>query len=159
MYKICPTFSRLDVGTFGTGALSFEPFAGLAYVHTTTNGFSETGGAAALTAAGSTSATTFSTLGLRAFSQFEAGGMQATLRGMVGWRHAFGDTTPTTRFSFAGGNAFSVSGTPAARNTALVEAGLDLAIRENVTLGLSYDGQYSRRSQDHGVNARLRVAF
>jgi outer membrane autotransporter protein len=150
---------RLAVGTFGTGALSVEPFAGLAYVHTTTNGFSETGGAAALTAAGSTSATTFSTLGLRAFSQFEAGGMQATLRGMVGWRHGFGNTVPTTRFSFAGGNAFSVSGTPAARNTALVEAGLDLAIRENVTLGLSYDGQYSRGSHDHGVNARLRVAF
>ncbi|MCG6121462.1 MAG: autotransporter domain-containing protein [Microvirga sp.] len=150
---------RIDLGTFGAGSFGLEPFAGLAYVHTVADRFSETGGAAALTAAGSTSATTFSTLGLRAFSQFEAGGMQATLRGMLGWRHAFGDTTPTTRFAFAGGDAFSVSGAPIAKNAALVEAGLDLAIRENVTLGVSYDGQYSRRSQDHGFNARLRVAF
>jgi outer membrane autotransporter protein len=144
---------------FGTDALAFEPFAGLAYVHTTTNRFSETGGAAALTAARSATSTTFSTLGLRAFSQFELGGMQATARGMVGWRHALSCAAATTRFNFAGGTGFSVSGTPVAKDTALVEAGLDLAIRENVSFGLSYDGQYSRRTQEHGFNARLRVAF
>lgn len=147
------------MGTAGTGTLSLEPFAGLAYVHSTTNGFTEAGGAAALTAARSTTATTFSTLGLRAYSQFDVGSMQATLRGMVGWRHAFGDTSPTKRFSFAGGSAFSVSGTPTAKDTALVEAGLDLAITENATFGLTYDGQYSKRTREHGFNARLRVAF
>ncbi len=145
---------RLDMG-----GLSFEPFAGLAYVHTTVNSFTETGGAAALTAAGSTTATTFSTLGLRAFSQFDMGGVQATVRGMVGWRHAFGDTVPTTRLNFAGGTGFSVYGAPIAKDAALVEAGLDLAVGKNVTVGLSYDGQYSRRTQEHGFNARLRVAF
>ena len=144
---------------FGTDALAFEPFAGLAHVHTTTNRFTETGGAAALTATRSTTATTFSTLGLRAFSQFELGGMQATLRGLVGWRHTLSGATPAMRFNFAGGTGFSVSGAPIAKNTALVEAGLDLAVRENVTFGLSYDGQYSRRTQEHGFNARLRVAF
>jgi outer membrane autotransporter protein len=104
---------------FGTDALAFEPFAGLAHVHTTTNRFTETGGAAALTATRSTTATTFSTLGLRAFSQFGLGGMQATARGMVGWRHVLSGTAPTTRFNFAGGTGFSVSGAPITKDTAL----------------------------------------
>lgn len=143
----------------GSGALAIEPFGGLAYVHATTARFSEAGGAAALTAASSNTAVTFSTLGLRAFSTFDLGGLKATARGMVGWRHALGGTTPKTGFNFAGGTDFSVSGAPIAKNAALVEAGLDLTIRENVTLGLSYGGQYSRRTREHGFNARLRVAF
>jgi len=144
---------------FGTEAFSFEPFLGVAHVHTSTNRFTETGGAAALTAQSATTATTFSTLGLRAFSEFEMGGVPARLRGMVGWRHAFGDTTPVTRVSFAGGNSFSVTGTPLARDMAVVEAGLDLGMSEAATLNLSYDGEFSRPTQRHGFNARLQVAF
>ena len=144
---------------FGTEAFSFEPFAGAVHVRTSTNRFTETGGAAALTAQRTTTTTTFSTLGLRAFSEFEMGGVPARLRGMVGWRHAFGDTTPVTRVSFAGGNSFSVTGTPLARDMTVVEAGLDLGMSEAATLNLSYDGEFSRPTRRHGFNARLQVAF
>lgn len=143
----------------GVGALAFEPFAGIAYVHTAMNAFSETGGVAALTAARNITASTSSTLGLRASAHFEVDGIRATLRGMAGWRHAFGNTTPTTRFNFAGGSSFNVSGTPIAKDAALVEAGMDIALNEGAIFELTYDGQYSRRSQQHGFNARLRVAF
>ncbi len=144
---------------FGTKALSFEPFAGLAHVHTTTDRFTETGGAASLTSARTNMETTFSTLGLRAFSEFELAGMPATVRGMIGWRHASGDVTPTTRLNFAGGAGFQVSGAPIARNTALVEAGLDLGVSDLATFNVSYDGEFSRDTQHHGFNARLRVSF
>jgi len=144
---------------FGTDAFSFEPFLGAAHVHTSTNRFTETGGAAALTAQRATTATTFSTLGLRASSEFSLGAMDVTARAMVGWRHAFGDTTPVTRVSFAGGDAFTVTGTPLAQDMAVVEAGLDLGISEAATLNLSYDGAFSRPTQLHGFNARLQVAF
>jgi len=78
----------------------------------------------------------------------------------LSWRHAFGDTTPQNQMSFAGGgNAFSVSGTPIAQNTAMVEAGFDLGVSERAIVNLSYDGEISRHSQQHGFNARLQVTF
>lgn len=148
-----------DIDTLSAGTLSLEPFAGLAYVHNKTNSFSENGGPAALTALRSTTATSFSTLGLRALSQIDMGSMRATVHGMVGWRRAIGDTTPTMNFSFAGSDVFDVSGTSLAKDTALIEAGLNLEVRENVDFGLSYGGRYSSHGQEHRFNAQLQVSF
>ncbi|MCG6122653.1 MAG: autotransporter domain-containing protein [Microvirga sp.] len=142
------------------GAVSLEPFVGLAHVHVSTGAFTERGGAAALRGAAGDASTTFSTLGLRAFAQFDLGGMEATIRGMAGWRHAFGDLRDTTRLSFAsGGSSFVATGAPRSREAAIVEAGIDLAIAPGATLGFTYDGQYGRRGSEHGVNAQLRVSF
>ena len=106
------------------GRFKFEPFANLAYVSVHTDGFTETGGAAALTSAGSTTDATFTTLGLRGSTDFALGGINATARGMLGWRHAFGDVTPTSSFAFAGGDTFTIAGVPIARDAAVIEAGL-----------------------------------
>ena len=38
-----------------------------------------------------TTATTFTTLGLRTSGDFALGNLNATARGTLGWRHAFGD--------------------------------------------------------------------
>ncbi|RDJ19669.1 autotransporter outer membrane beta-barrel domain-containing protein, partial [Bosea caraganae] len=48
---------------------------------------------------------------------------------------------------------------PVARNAALVEAGLDLAISRNATLGLSYAGQLASDVQDHAFKGVLAVRF
>ncbi len=141
------------------GQFKFEPFANLAYVSVHTDGFSETGGDAALTSAGTTTDTTFTTLGLRGSSDFALGGMTATARGMLGWRHAFGDTTPLSTFAFAGGEAFSIAGVPIARDSAVVEAGLDLKMSANATLGLSYSGHFGDGSVDNGAKVDLAVKF
>ncbi|RDJ21237.1 autotransporter outer membrane beta-barrel domain-containing protein, partial [Bosea caraganae] len=58
-----------------------------------------------------------------------------------------------------GANPFSVAGIPVARNAALVEAGLDLAISRNATLGLSYAGQLASDVQDHAFKGNLEVRF
>ena len=79
----------------GAGGVRYEPFANLAYVNLHTDGFGETGGAAALVARSQTTDTTFSTLGLRAETTLVAGQSETTLRGVLGWRHAFGDVVPT----------------------------------------------------------------
>ncbi|MER9657252.1 autotransporter domain-containing protein [Mesorhizobium sp. M0152] len=138
------------------GRFRFEPFANLAYV---TDGFTETGGAAALTSAGTSTAASFSTLGLRGSTDFELGGVNATARGMLGWRHAFGDVTPTSTFAFAGGDAFIIAGVPIARDAALFEAGLDLQLAAYATLGLSYSGQLGSGVFDQGARVNLRVKF
>ena len=151
-------FGELGYG-IEAGAFSFEPFANLAYVSLRTGSFAEQGGAAALTAASQTTDVTFTTLGLRAASAFTLGTVEVSAKGMLGWRHAFGDVTPLSTAAFAGSDAFTVAGTPIARNAALVEAGLDLKLSGNATFGASYTGQYGSGAQEHGFKARLGVAF
>ncbi len=150
-------------GEFGygmkAGDFAFEPFASLAYVNVHTNGFTETGGAAALAVHGSSNAVTFTTLGIRAATDFEIGPTRATMRGMIGWRHGFGDVTPTVAQSFAGSSVFSIAGAPVARDAATLEAGLDFAMTPRATLGLSYRGQLGTKTRDHGVRADLNVRF
>ncbi|WP_447921762.1 autotransporter domain-containing protein [Achromobacter aegrifaciens] len=142
-----------------TPRVAFEPFASLAYVNLKTDGYTESGGAAALRAKGQTTETTFSTLGSRVMSGFELGGVQATVRGSLGWRYAFGDLNPLATQSFAVGQAFTVAGVPIAKNSAVIEAGLDLRISPTASFDLSYQGQIASSGQDHGVRAGLSIRF
>lgn len=137
----------------------FEPFAALAYVHHRTDGFTETGAAAALTAAASSLGTVFSTLGVRAETDLRLGGMSARVHGSLGWRHAFGASAPTSSFSFAGGSPFDIAGVPLARNAAVIEAGLAVDMSRNASLGLAYSGQIGSGAQDHGFRATLSGSF
>ncbi|HEV2506028.1 MAG TPA: autotransporter domain-containing protein, partial [Mesorhizobium sp.] len=89
-------FGELGYRLDAAGA-AFEPFVNLAHVSLHTDGFTEKGGAAALSAEAQTTNTTFSTLGLRASTDFMLGSVAASANGTVGWKHAFGDTTPFTK--------------------------------------------------------------
>jgi outer membrane autotransporter protein len=140
---------------------SFEPFSNPAYVSLHTGGVTEEGGAAALTSTGQTTDNIFTTLGIHASTAVALGGTKATARGIVGWRHTFGDTTPlaTQAFAFAAGNPFTVAGVPIARDAAVLEAGLDFAISDNATLVVSYIGQFGSNAGDNGAKANLSVRF
>ncbi|WP_179119638.1 autotransporter domain-containing protein [Ensifer adhaerens] len=151
-------FGELGYGLQADG-LSFEPFANLAYVNVHTDGFTEKGGAAALSVRGVSDDVTFTTLGLRLATDLALGPAKATARGLVGWRHAYGDVTPAVVQAFAGSDAFSVAGAPIARDSALIEAGVDFAVTPAATLGISYQGQIASTAQDHGVRADLAVRF
>ena len=151
---------RLDVGQTAAGKLAFEPFANLAYVNLATDGFSETGGAAALTSQADTTGVTFTTLGLRGSTEIATGsGMAITARGMLGWRHAYGDTTPLSTMAFAGGLPFTIAGAPIAKDAAVVEAGLDINLTPAATLGIAYDGQFGSGLTDQSVKGTLGVKF
>jgi fibronectin-binding autotransporter adhesin len=123
-----------------TAHASFAPFAGLAYVNLDTDGFTEQGGAAALSADDQSTSTTFTSFGLRALSGFTLGTIQATARDTLGWRHAFGDTVPLSTLAFAGSDALTIAGVPIAKDSAVIEAGFDLSLSPSATLGLSYRG-------------------
>ncbi len=142
-----------------TSSVSFEPFANVAYVNLKTDGYTESGGAAALRAKGQTTDTTFTTLGTRASSSFELAGAQAAARGSLGWRHAFGDVNPVAAQALSAGNSFTVAGVPIAKDSAMIEAGVDVQITSRATFGLSYQGQLASSTQDHGVRAGLNIRF
>jgi len=141
------------------GDTRLEPFVNLAHVRVNTDGFSEDGGAAALSGSAGNTDVTFTTLGLHGEHQVTLGTVDATLRGMVGWRHAFGNTTPQSTHAFAGGDAFTIAGAPIARDSAVLEAGLDLNLSPQATFGVSYTGQIAADAQDHGFKASLGFKF
>lgn len=145
---------RIDTAT---GFL--EPFAGLAYVNLRTGAFSEDGGAAALAAAAQSTETTFTTIGLRATTDLGLSMPRARAHGTLGWRHAFGDTVPQSTQAFAGGDAFTIAGTPIAEDAAFIEAGLDFEIAAGARLGISYNGQIAADAREHGFKARIDVRF
>ncbi|CUI93756.1 Extracellular serine protease precursor [Achromobacter xylosoxidans] len=150
----------IDLGyRIEAAAVALEPFANLAYVNLRTDGYRESGGAAALHASGQTTETTFTTLGLRAASGFELGPAQAMARGSLGWRHALGDIKPVATQAFSAGDAFTVAGVAIARDSAVIEAGLDLQVTPRTVLGLAYQGQLAGAARDHGVRANLAIRF
>jgi outer membrane autotransporter protein len=142
------------------GAIAFEPFANFAYVNLHTGDFSEQGGAVALTSRGGDTDTSFTTLGLRGSTGFMLfGTMTATARGSLGWRHAYGDITPVSVASLAGGDAFSIAGVPIAVDEAVAEAGFDLHVNGRTTIGLCYSGQFGSGATDQSVRGDFTVRF
>jgi outer membrane autotransporter protein len=150
--NVAQVFGEVGYGmTFGP--LAVEPLAGLAYVHVRDNAFLESGGAAALSGAGSTQDTGYSTLGIRAASALPlANGTVLVPRAMVAWQHAFGDVTPVTALAFQGtGAAFTVAGIPIARDAALLEGGFDWRFSPRAKVGAFYQGELAAHAQTHAV--------
>lgn len=143
---------------FDLGAVTIEPFAGLAYVHLSTDGFAEAGGAAALASDGIGNDATFTTLGARLSRKFVVGGAALEARASLGWRHAFADL-PSARLSFAGGDAFTVTGAPITRDALALQAGIDLAIGQASRLGFTYDGQFASGAMENAFKASLSTKF
>ncbi|SDU15342.1 outer membrane autotransporter barrel domain-containing protein [Stappia sp. ES.058] len=142
-------------------AVALEPFAGIAGINQHTDGFTETGGAAALTARSSNNLMGVTTLGLRGEAVIgRFNGITAALNGSLAWRHAFGEIDPAATMRFASGSdAFSVAGTPIDRNTALFEAGLSLEKDDTFALGLTYQGEAGATARDHTGRVSLLYRF
>ena len=85
---------------FGNAVL--EPMLGGALIHVSQDAFRESGGAARLVGKSRDNDLETTTLGLRGEVR-PFGDVPLTLRGLVGWRHAFGDVSPAARLAFATG--------------------------------------------------------
>jgi len=141
------------------GQVKLEPFASLAYVRQSTDGFFEHGAFAALIDTHDSTSTTFSTPGVRASSVFEKGGIDWTVHGLLGWRRAYGDTAPTSLLSFNSSIPFTVSGVPIARDAAELELGVEAPIAKNAVQDVSYAGQMGSGMRDNGIHATLNWKF
>ena len=137
------------------GGLTVEPFAGVSHTGLDTERFGERGGGVALTASSDTDAMTFSTLGLRGSMAL---GDAVRVRALAGWRHAFGDTAPSSAHSMAGGAPVAVAGAPVAQDALDIELGIEAGLMDTATVGAAYTGQYGGGA-GHAVTAELRVAF
>lgn len=127
-----------------SGNVGLQPFAGLAYVNLHTDSFTETGGSAALFSPSESTNVGYSTLGVRASTDFLMGSLLARVDGMIGWRHAFGDVTPEATYTFAsGGNPFTVDGVPIGKNALLLDLGFSAVVHKGVSVGIDYSGEFA----------------
>lgn len=143
------------------GTVAVEPFAAIASVSVRTDGFRERGGLASLTASEAIEDLVFSTFGVRTAAERPIGrSMKLIPRATLGWRHAFGNVTPEARFILNSGadTPFTVGGAPLARDAFVVDAGLDLALGDNASVGFGYSGQIGSNARDHALRLNLTVA-
>lgn len=144
------------------GSVAAEPFAGLALVHLHRDGFDESGGGiAALSGAGRDSDIGYSTLGGRLATSFvQPNGMLLTPRLSAAWQHAMGPTDSTAALTFQStAQPFSIAGVPIARDTALVEGGVDLRLTAQAAIGLTYTADLGSSSQRQSVQGNLTWRF
>ncbi|KAA0969763.1 autotransporter domain-containing protein [Aureimonas fodinaquatilis] len=158
---VAQVFAEVSHG-FDVQQVALEPFAGLAYVHVSTDSFTETGASAGLRGASSSMGVGYSSLGLRAATTMQlAGGQTLKPHAEVTWQHAFGDVTPESQMAFISVPTanFTVAGAPLSRDAALLKIGLDLDLNDQVRIGVSYLGQYADNSTVNGAQADLRWRF
>ncbi len=140
--------------------MALEPFAGLAYVSESSDRFHEHGGTLARLRGSTDQDVGYTTVGLRAAQTMRWGGMTITPNGSVAWLHAFSGVTPDAGLAFSStGIGFTVYGVPLAQDSALLDAGLDFAVTEKITAGISYSGQYADDVSDNAVKGRFTWLF
>jgi outer membrane autotransporter protein len=143
----------------GFGRATLEPFAGASVLRLGTDSFVENGGAAALVGRGRSFELATTTLGVRVEARLGED-LPLTVRGLLGWRRAFGDVEPRALLAFAGGSAaFTVSGVPVDRDAMVAEAGLDWQASEAISLGVAYGGQIGARAQEHTLKGNVTWRF
>jgi outer membrane autotransporter protein len=150
-------------GEFGyrilTEKITWEPFANLAYLSLKSDDFAERAAAAALSGKGASTDVSFSTLGVHGQGNLALGGLDASVKGALGWRHAFGDTTPQTSLALAGGNPFTVTGAPVGSNVAALDLNLDFNTGIRTVFSVAYNGQFGSGVSDNGLRAGVRTKF
>jgi len=153
-------FAELAVN-IGRHNATLEPFASLGYQRYQRDSYSEKGGDAALKVFGQARDNLSSTFGLRTAKITRLdNGMTLTPRFSAGWKHTFGEIESDTRQQLVkGGKRFEVAGAALDRNSLSVDAGLDLGLSANHTVGVGLTGEMATDSRTHGVMGQWRMAF
>ena len=125
-----------------------------------TASFAESGGVAALNGASQGYDFGATTLGLRGEATMFSN-VPLLARVLIGWRHVFGDTTPTSVLAFASAPSlpFSIAGAPIARDSMLLEAGIDWRVSPNATIGVFYSGDLALRDADNAIKSKFEIVF
>lgn len=138
-----------------------EPYVDYTRISQKSDSFTESGGPAALHGDSERDSLNLTTLGVRGQTLFETDAADISLFGNAGWRHASDDVKPGREMTFVqgGGDSFTVTGAPIAKDAAVVDVGVGFAFSDNVTIGVSYNGQYGGGNTANGGTGFVRVRF
>ena len=147
---------NLDVARF-----NIEPYAQVGYQRYKREGYTEKGGDAALQYNDQTQEHFSSDLGLRLARPFLFDrGIRLTPRLDVGWKHRYGDVRGRSHQRLAsGGKTYVIQGVELDRDSALLQAGLDLDVSPRHTLVLSYSGETGQDNRNGALMGQWRMMF
>jgi outer membrane autotransporter protein len=156
-------FSELGY-QLGTADVHVEPFAGLGYQRYHRDSFKEKGGWTALNVGPQTQQNLSSTLGLRLATVYRFDNqMSLTPHLSTHWKHLYGEVDSQVRQSSraAQGNidSFTITGTSLDRNSLDMQAGLDLALSTEHSVGLTYSAQAGTHSRSQGLMGEWKMSF
>lgn len=143
-----------------------EVFADAAHVGVGNDGFTESGGAAALSVASSTEWATFTTLGTRLRSTiWSTEEWGAAVRGSLGWQHGFNVAGAVSSMAFAtrsfasSAAPFPIAGASVASDALLIEAGLEGLLAGDMRLSLGYSSRLAAEAGAHAVKGDFILRF
>jgi outer membrane autotransporter protein len=141
---------------------ALTPYGGLGYIHTHIGAFTEEGGFGALAVNAASSDSLATDLGVRLTTRIAIAGLNPILPEIrLGWRHEFLDATQTLTASLAGlaGSNFSATGANFGRDSALVGLGATQALGSSARIFVAYDGQFTRKLNEHIFSAGFKARF
>ncbi|WP_426133056.1 autotransporter outer membrane beta-barrel domain-containing protein [Pseudomonas sp. PWP3-1b2] len=156
-------FSELGY-ELGSADVSVEPFAGLGYQRYHRDAFKERGGVTALNVGPQTQQNLSSTFGLRLATVYRFDNqMSLTPHVSTHWKHLYGNVDSQVRQSFGLSalrtDSFTINGTSLDRNSLNLQAGLDLALSTDHSLGLAYSAEKGDNSSGHGLTGHWKMRF
>lgn len=155
-YQAGTTQGFVEISTdIDLGDVTLVPFGKLDGVLHATDGFTETGGAGALTTDASMATALFTTIGIGAEHDFVLSDtMLVTARGSLAWRHAFAGQVDVAN-AFAGGGPFTVASAGIGGDVLLVSIGATIDIDDRTSLDLGYDAALGSGVGSHAVKLTL----
>ena len=148
----------------GSADLSVEPYVGLGFQRYHRDRFKETGGRTALNVGAHTQQNLSSTFGIRLATVYRFDNqISLTPHLSTGWKHLYGEVDSQVRQSYRALpgliEGFTVNGTALDRNSLDVQAGLDLAVSKQHTVGLTYSAQAGTNSHNQGLTGQWKMSF
>ncbi len=143
---------------------TIEPFANVVFVRNDQKAFKEQAvgeskDLSALHAGKSSQDVAYTTLGMRGAVDYTVGTAKLSLRGLVGLRHTISKNIPLSRHQFSQSDEFTVAGVPVAKNLAVAEIGVGYDVNKQISVGVSYNGQYASGSKNHGIKVTFEYKF
>ncbi|MCG5238630.1 autotransporter outer membrane beta-barrel domain-containing protein, partial [Azospirillum doebereinerae] len=136
-----------------------EPRVGLRWDRLVRGGFTESGTPLlSLTEETATWNALRSSLGLRVGTRLAVGETVVEPTGLLGWEHDWRDVDASATGALNGAR-FTVRSSRPSRDAAVVGAGVNVTMTQQVSLQVGYLGEIRRRESNHGLSAGLRWSW
>ncbi len=149
---------------FDTAVAAIAPYAAVQVTQINLPGYSESAKSGssgfALTYGKNDTTITRTELGARLERSFALNAALLTLRGRAAWAHDEGnDGVVSATFASLPGSTFTVNGVVPAKDLALVSAGAELQLANNVTIAGSFEGEFSSTTRGYGGKGSVRYVW
>ncbi|MGQ7829784.1 autotransporter domain-containing protein [Altererythrobacter sp. Z27] len=133
-----------------------EPFARFTLVHLDTDGFTETGGDAALSGVGHATTSASSLMGAHYATSRER---VFRFAGTLAWQHVFSGYQSSANLAFDGGLPFEIVGANSSRNAGVLDLSAGVGLSGSAEVSVNYRGLVGNFGDRHALTAGVTLQF